>query len=148
MPRSLRGLFTGMFGELALVGLIILGLYCIAARADTTASHKQRSNAFGTTAYQDNPNSYLVGYVSRADVAQVSKSRTIIVLEVRPMNTFQMFSQQLQLCDGIAEELGNKLMEAIDKREVIVFTYSRIRHLTECNDLYRIDQIAVEPLPQ
>ncbi len=137
-----------MLGEFAIVALIIFGLFCLAAHGDTTASHKQRSNAFGATVYQDNPNAYLVGYVSRADVAQVDKDRTIIVLEVRPMNTFQMFSQQLQLCDGISEDLGKKLMEAIDKREVIVFTYSRVRHLTECNDLYRIDQMATEPLPQ
>ncbi len=135
MPRFLRG----MLGEFLIVAAIIGGLYCLAARGDSTVNRNR--NAFGTLSYQDNPNAYLMGFVSRVDVARAGKGRTIIVLEIRPTNTYQMFSQQLQLCDGIDEELGKKLMDAVDNRSVVVFTYSKIRHLTECNDLYRVDKV-------
>lgn len=142
MPRSLSELFRGMLGEFAIVALIIFGLYCLAARADSTASHKQRSNTFGAAIYQDNTNSYLMGSVKSAAVARVGKDRTILVLEVSPTNTYQMFTQQLQLCVGIDENTAKKLTDAIEQRSVVVFTYSRVRHLLDCNDLYRVDKLA------
>jgi hypothetical protein len=141
----MRKIFGGWLVELAFILYVFLALWAAActvklAYGDTTAQHKTR-NGFGTLSYQDNPNAYLMGYVSNATPVQVSKSEAIVVLEVRPTNTYMMFSQQLQLCGDIEPVLFEKLLHAVGSREVIVFTYSRIRHRQDCNDLYRIDTI-------
>jgi len=137
--------WRGFWGEAFIVALVwaLLVLY---AHATTTA---KQSNAFGAVIYQDNPNAYLMGTVSGATVAHIG-SRSLLVLEVRPTNTYQMFSQQLQLCGGFSDDLYEKLAGAVERREVIIFTYSRLRHKQDCNDLYRIDKVAetASPLPQ
>ena len=136
MPRSLRGLGEVWFVIAVILMLTIFSYFGHAA----TASVKHQSNSLGFIPYQDNPNEYLMGYVSRADVAEFGK-HNIFVLEVRSTNTYQMFSQQLQICEDMPEAVFQKLNDAVEHRSVVVFTYSRVRHQRDCNDLYRVDEV-------
>src|SRR5579863_979920 len=137
MPRFLNGLGDVWF---ALALIVALTLYsCGVSRAHATTT--SRRNSLGTLSYQDNPNQYLMGYVSRADIAESDK-RQVIVLEVRPTNTYAMFSQQVQFCAATLDrEVGKQLLDAVSTRAVVVFTFSRFRHSMDCNDLYRVDVV-------
>jgi hypothetical protein len=137
MKNYLKALLfsVGIVVVLVLLALAMVVGFTADAHGATTSSVKH-SNGLGFVMYQDNPNQYLMGYVSKADVAQTRADRKVVVLEIRPTNTYSMFSQSLAFCNA-SEEQMNKLADA----SVVVFTYSKFMHHADCFDLYRVDKV-------
>ena len=92
-----------------------------------------KDNAFGALIYQENPNDYLMGEIKSGQVVKRGDKR-ITVLEVLPTNTYGLFSQVVQFCGNQADMINGH-------RGVVVFTYSKVRHTMDCNDLYRVDDV-------
>jgi hypothetical protein len=106
-------------------------LVMAAALAHGSVTHKREGNAFGAVIYQDNPNEYLMGQIIRGKLA-ISGKTIITVLNVAPTNTYGLFFQTVQFCGDVTDEL---------EEGVVVFTYSRVRHTMDCNELFRIDSV-------
>lgn len=106
-------------------------------QAATTSSAKQANgNSFGALVYQENPNQYLMGSVSAANVGQTRNGRRVLVFEVRPTNTYAMFSQSVAFCSATDEQISTLISGS-----VLVLTYSRVMHRWDCYDLYRVDRV-------
>jgi hypothetical protein len=125
----------GLVLLLATVLALIAFSFVIEANAATTSSAKH-NNGIGFLMYQDNPNQYLMGTVSKVDMGTTRANRNVIVFEVRPTNTYSMFSQSLAFCNITEEQLS-----VLRENPVVVFTYSRVMHHAECFDLYRVDKV-------
>ena|ERR1700674_4225229 len=106
-----------------------------AIKGDTTTT-KHHENSIGIPMYQDNPNQYLMGYVSAGILAH-ENGRDFTVLEVRPTNTYAMFSQSIAFCGYLTQEQVDKISD----RSVVVFTYSKVMHSRDCFDLFRVDKV-------
>jgi hypothetical protein len=109
-------------------------LVMVAALAHARSSVPPNSNnAFGAVMYQDNPNQYLMGNITKAGLFHDGK-RVITTLSVAPTNTYTLFSQQVAFCGNQAEKIN-------DHTAVVVFTYSKVMHQKDCYDLYRVDDM-------
>jgi hypothetical protein len=116
--------------------LALLFIMMVAPAHGATSSTQKHNNGLGFKMYQENPNQYLMGYVSNGEVGKTRADRRVVVLEIRPTNTYSMFSQSFAFCD-ITEEQVDKFADG----SVVVFTFSKVMHHAECYDLYRVDRV-------
>jgi hypothetical protein len=119
---------------LALVITLMLVFTMFIAPAHGILS-KPHTSSLGAPVYQENPNQYLMGYVSDANVAETRAGRSVVVLEMRPTNTYAEFSQSIAFCSITAEQ-ATTLVSG-----VVVLTYSKVMHREDCYDLYRVDKV-------
>ena len=119
--------------SLGVVLMAALLFLAIAPFSHCATSAPPRDNAFGALIYQDNPNQYTMGQIKSGQVVKRGDKR-ITVLEVLPTNTYGLFSEVLQFCGNQADMINGHT-------GVVVFTYSKVRHTVDCNDLYRVDDV-------
>ena len=84
--------------------------------------------------YQDNPYQYLYGNVVRATLFRHGDQQFTNV-EVKPVQTYPMFSQYVTFCDNQEDKLD------LTTSEPVVLVYSRIMHRRDCYDLLRVDVV-------
>jgi hypothetical protein len=84
--------------------------------------------------YQDNPYQYLYGNVVNATQFRRGDQQFTNV-EVKPVQTYPMFSQYVTFCGN----QGDKLDFATS--EPVVLVYSRTMHRRDCFDLVRVDVV-------
>jgi hypothetical protein len=112
------------------VTLAALALGVSLAHGRSSVPHSD--SALTTPIYQDNPNEYLMGMILRVKLAHSGRT-AITVLDVSPTNTRLLFFQTVQFCGDVTDQL---------QKGVVVFTYSRVRHTMDCNELFRIDAMS------
>lgn len=126
-----------------LVGYFLIGfgltLTALTAHCATTSSKQSNGNTFGALVYQENPNQYLMGSISNADAGVTRAGKRVLVFEVRPTNTYSMFSQSVAFCSVSDEQIATLISGS-----VVVLTYSRVMHHMDCYDLYRVDRVGVQ----
>jgi hypothetical protein len=85
-------------------------------------------------AYQDNPYQYLYGIVVKAEVFRLG-DQLFTNLEVKPVQTYLVFSQSVTFCGNQEGKLDFAASQAV------VMVYSRVMHRRGCFDLLRIDVV-------
>lgn len=115
---------------------IVTVWFSVLALGSAAVGKQQNSNSLGVPMYQENPNAYLMGFVSDANIGETRSGRKVVVLEIRPTNTYSTFSQSIAFC-SVTEEQIDKLRDGA----VVVLTYSKVMHRPDCYDLYRVDKV-------
>jgi hypothetical protein len=82
--------------------------------------------------YQDNPYQYLYGNVVNIRMFRRGDQQFTNV-EVKPVQTYPMFSQYVTFCDSQEDKLD------LTTSEPVVLVYSRVMHRRDCYDLLRVD---------
>ncbi|MBZ5569312.1 MAG: hypothetical protein LAN64_15855 [Acidobacteriia bacterium] len=113
------------------LGLAVLVLI-LASSSESSTVAKKSGPAF--PAYQDNPYQYLYGNVVRALVFRHG-DKLFTNVEVKPVQTYPMFSQFVTFCDNQEDKLD------LTTSEPVVLVYSRIMHRQDCFDLSRVDVV-------
>jgi hypothetical protein len=114
------------------LGLAVLVM--ILAPGSESATAPKKSKPTVAAYYQDNPYQYLYGNVVNAKLFRRGDQQFTNV-EVKPVQTFPMFSQFVTFCDNQADKLD------LTTSEPVVLVYSRIMHRRECFDLLRVDVV-------
>jgi hypothetical protein len=113
---------------LALAALVLT----LAPRSESATVAKKSEPAFPY--YQDNPYQYLYGNVVNAKFFRRGDQQFTNV-EVKPVQTYPMFSQYVTFCDNQEDKLD------LTTPEPVVLVYSRIMHRRDCYDLLRVDVV-------
>jgi hypothetical protein len=113
------------------LGLAVLVLILAPRSESATAPKKSKSTI---AYYQDNPYQYLYGNVVNAKLFRRGDQQFTNV-EVKPVQTFPMFSQFVTFCDNQEDKLN------LTTSEPVVLVYSRIMHRRDCFDLLRVDVV-------
>ena len=114
------------------LGLAVLVMILTPGSESATAPKKSKPTV--AAYYQDNPYQYLYGNVVNAKLFRRGDQQFTNV-EVKPVQTFPMFSQFVTFCDNQADKLD------LTTSEPVVLVYSRIMHRRECFDLLRVDVV-------
>jgi hypothetical protein len=113
------------------VGLAALVLILAPTSESSTVPKKSKSTV---AYYQDNPYQYLYGNVVNATLFRRGDQQFTNV-EVKPVQTYPMFSQYVTFCDNQEDKLD------LTTSEPVVLVYSRIMHRRDCYDLLRVDVV-------
>jgi len=113
------------------LGLAVL-VPILASSSASPAVSKKSKPAF--VYYQDNPYQYLYGNVVNATLFRRGDQQ-FTNIEVKPVQTYPMFSQYVTFCDNQADKLD------LTTSEPVVLVYSRIMHRRDCFDLLRVDVV-------
>jgi len=119
--------------SLGVVIMAALLFLAIAPFSHCRTSAPPRDNAFGALIYQDNPNQYLMVQVRSGKIFTRGK-RIYTNLSVAPTNTYGLFNQSVTFCGDQSDMFDGK-------NGVLVLTYSKVMHETDCYDLYRVDTV-------
>jgi hypothetical protein len=112
-------------------GLAVLVLI-LASSSESSTVPKKSKTTFAH--YQDNPYQYLYGNVVRATLFRRGDQQFTNV-EVKPVQTYPMFSQYVTFCENQEDKLD------FTTSEPVVLVYSRIMHRRDCFDLLRVDVV-------
>ena len=116
--------------------VLVLGLAALililAPSSESSRVPKQSKPTF--PAYQDNPYQYLYGTVVQAKVFRHG-NQLLTNVEVKPVQTYPMFSQFVTFCDNQEDKLD------LNTAEPVVLVYSRIMHRQDCFELLRVDVV-------
>ncbi|MBZ5627672.1 MAG: hypothetical protein LAO06_02275 [Acidobacteriia bacterium] len=113
------------------LGLAALVLILASSLESSTVPKKSKPSSL---AYQDNPYQYLYGNVVRAQVFRHG-GQLFTNVEVKPVQTYPMFSQFVTFCDNQEDKLD------FTTSEPVVLVYSRIMHRQDCYELLRVDVV-------
>jgi hypothetical protein len=113
------------------LGLAVLVLILAPRSESATAAKKSKS---AVAYYQDNPYQYLYGNVVNAKLFRRGDQQFTNV-EVKPVQTYPMFSQFVTFCDNQEDKLD------LTTSEPVVLVYSRVMHRRDCFDLLRVDVV-------
>lgn len=113
------------------LGLAVLVLI-LASGLESATVFKKSKPPFPV--YQDNPYQYLYGNVVRAKMFRRG-DQTYTNVEVKPVQTYPMFSQFVTFCDDQEDKLD------FSTSEQVVLVYSRVMHRRDCFDLSRVDVV-------
>ena len=113
------------------LGLAVLVMILTPSSESSTAPKKSKSTV---AYYQDNPYQYLYGNVVNAKLFRRGDQQFTNV-EVKPVQTYPMFSQFVTFCDNQEDKLD------LTTSEPVVLVYSRIMHRRDCFDLLRVDVV-------
>lgn len=113
------------------LGLAVLVMILTSSSESSTVPKKSKP-AFAY--YQDNPYQYLYGNVVNARLFRRGDQQFTNV-EVKPVQTYPMFSQFVTFCDNQEDKLD------LTTSEPVVLVYSRIMHRRDCFDLLRVDVV-------
>ncbi len=113
---------------LALAAVVLI----LAPRSESATAPKKSKSELAY--YQDNPYQYLYGNVVRATLFRRGDQQFTNV-EVKPVQTYPMFSQYVTFCDNQEDKLD------LTTSEPVVLVYSRIMHRRDCYDLLRVDVV-------
>jgi hypothetical protein len=113
------------------LGLAVLVMILAPGSESATAPKKSKPTV---SYYQDNPYQYLYGNVVNATLFRRGDQQFTNV-EVKPVQTFPMFSQFVTFCDNQEDKLD------LSTSEPVVLVYSRIMHRRDCYDLLRVDVV-------
>ena len=113
------------------LGLAALVLF-LAPRSESATTPKKSKETVAY--YQDNPYQYLYGNVVNATLFRRGNQQFTNV-EVKPVQTFPMFSQYVTFCDNQEDKLD------LTTSEPVVLVYSRVMHRRDCYDLLRVDVV-------
>ena len=113
------------------LGLAVLVMILAPMSESATAPKKSKPTI---AYYQDNPYQYLYGNVVNAKIFR-SGDQLFTNVEVKPVQTYPMFSQFVTFCDNQEEKLD------LTTSEPVVLVYSRIMHRRDCFDLLRVDVV-------
>ena len=113
--------------------LALAALVLILAPSSESATAPKKSKS-ELAYYQDNPYQYLYGNVVNATLFRRGDQQ-FTNIEVKPVQTYPMFSQYVTFCDNQADKLD------LTTSEPVVLVYSRIMHRRDCYDLLRVDVV-------
>ncbi len=113
---------------LALAALVLI----LAPKSESATVAKKSKSELAY--YQDNPYQYLYGNVVNAKTFRRGDQQFTNV-EVKPVQTYPMFSQYVTFCDNQEDKLD------LTTSEPVVLVYSRIMHRRDCFDLLRVDVV-------
>jgi hypothetical protein len=113
------------------LGLAAFALFLTSSSESSTAPKKTKS---ALAYYQDNPYQYLYGNVVNTKVIRRGDQEFTNV-EVKPVQTYPMFSQFVTFCDNQEDKLD------LTTSEPVVLVYSRVMHRRDCFDLLRVDVV-------
>jgi hypothetical protein len=107
--------------------------------ASVTTKH---GNSLGVVQYQDNPYTYVAGSVIVGYAIDGGKG---LVIRVQPLATYNLFTQDILLCDYPVEMLASKM-------NPMVLTYrtrsAKMISGIGCHDLVRADELKTKELPE
>jgi hypothetical protein len=113
------------------LGLAVL-VMILAPRSESATGPKKSKPTFAY--YLDNPYQYLYGNVVNARMFRRGDQQFTNV-EVKPVQTYPMFSQYVTFCGNQEDKLD------LTTSEPVVLVYSRIMHRRDCFDLLRVDVV-------
>jgi hypothetical protein len=113
------------------LGLAALVMILTSSSESSNAPKKSKSEI---SHYQDNPYQYLYGNVVNATLFRRGDQQFTNV-EVKPVQTYPMFSQYVTFCDNQEGKLD------LTTSAPVVLVYSRIMHRRDCFDLLRVDVV-------
>ena len=113
------------------VGLAAFVLILAPRSESATAPRKSKPSV---AYYQDNPYQYLYGNVVNATLFRRGDQQFTNV-EVKPVQTYPMFSQYVTFCDNQEGKLD------LATSAPVVLVYSRVMHRRDCFDLLRVDVV-------
>ena len=114
-----------------ILSLAILGLI-LPSRSESSSAPKKFDRT--QPLYQDNPYQYLYGNVVRATLFRRGDQQ-FTNLEVKPVQTYPMFSQFVTFCGNQEDKLD------VTGPEPVVLVYSRMMHRRDCYELLRVDVV-------
>ena len=112
-------------------GLAVLVMILTPGSESATAPKKSKP---AVAYYQDNPYQYLYGNVVRSTLFRRG-DQLFTNVEVKPVQTYPMFSQYVTFCENQEDKLD------FTTSEPVVLVYSRIMHRRDCYDLLRVDVV-------
>lgn len=118
----------------AALALGLAALVLILAPSSESATASKKSKGTFDAYYQDNPYQYLYGNVVNAKTFRRGDQQFTNV-EVKPVQTYAMFSQFVTFCDNQEDKLD------LTTSEPVVLVYSRTMHRRDCFDLLRVDVV-------
>jgi hypothetical protein len=113
------------------LGLAALVMILTPSSESSSAPKKPKS---AVAYYQDNPYQYLYGNVVNISMFRRGDQQFTNV-EVKPVQTYPMFSQYVTFCDDQEDKLD------LTTSEPVVLVYSRVMHRRDCYDLLRVDVV-------
>jgi hypothetical protein len=113
------------------LGLAVLVLMLTPSSESSSAPKKPKS---AVAYYQDNPYQYLYGNVVNIKMFRRGDQQFTNV-EIKPVQTYPMFSQYVTFCDNQEDKLD------LTTSEAVVLVYSRVMHRRDCYDLLRVDVV-------
>ena len=142
-PRLQSGsinILRGMWGEILIVAVIIIGL-TLYSRAATTAA--PRKNAFGAVTPTIDPNITLIGNILSGELKQDADGRLATNLRVHPKYTYGLFDESILFCGDESARLSEADGAIIQSD--LAFTYhrsaSRLINGVPCYTLVGVDKI-------
>lgn len=113
------------------LGLAVL-VMILAPSSESSAVPKKSKAAVAY--YQDNPYQYPYGNVVNIKMFRRGEQQFTNV-EIKPVQTYPMFSQYVTFCDNQEDKLD------LTTSEPVVLVYSRVMHRRDCYDLLRVDVV-------
>jgi hypothetical protein len=113
------------------LALAVLVMILAPSSESSSAPKKSKSEL---AYYQDNPYQYLYGNVVNISMFRRGDQQFTNV-EIKPVQTYPMFSQYVTFCDSQEDKLD------LTTSEPVVLVYSRVMHRRDCYDLLRVDVV-------
>jgi hypothetical protein len=118
------------------IAVMLYIVACVLPSHCATSSHSH--NSYGAVIYQENPNQYLEGAITHADLHKEGK-RDFTTIRVQPTNTYNLFTEDITFCGNQAEMFRGMTGD-------IVITFSKVMHQTWCFELYSVHQVKEKKL--
>ena len=110
--------------------VLILVLFAVIAKADTTSSHRMSMKAFLNN---ENPAVYVAGEITRGARFKYH-GKMVTGITIIPYRAGQLFQRDIMFCGDVSDMFAGKT-------GLVLITYERVAHTEFCYDLLGVDSV-------